>query len=247
MRTLREVKNTPQELAEEFGALLEASFSRLFQHFQERPIGIITAFRRCNTREKNRERNRVLAKELRAAGYGFIRAHGYYPETGDDGEKKKREEVFIVVGDVEDADGSKLQKKLTHLGYKWNQDSVFIKPANSDNAKLVGTQDIDRDCKVGEPVWPGRNKVARLGKWEPNKIGLFYSKMTGRTFVFTLLDDGEVVEELDLTGRVYSDSSMFGAWAKHLIENCGHKVYTEEEYDAILAKERAEKQKHQSG
>ena len=60
--------------------VLESGLSRIFRHFRNVPIAVITAYRDDLSDKENEPRNKRLAKELRARGYGFIRSKGTYTD-----------------------------------------------------------------------------------------------------------------------------------------------------------------------
>ena len=180
--------------------LNEASIARLWKHTQERNIGIITAFRGRYTKQENMKRNAQLRNDIRAAGYGFYTADGHYIEGyGSEASKDVKEQVFLVIGDKGD-DSGRLKGFLKKAGAKYSQDSIFYKKFD-DTSVLIGTQSKDED---GNSVtFPGMNTEVSVGKFNPMKIGQFYTKMKGKPFVF------ESYEE---------DEGFFGKWLRHIME-----------------------------
>jgi len=166
----------------EFTQLNEFNFARLFQHLENRNVGILTAFRSRYTLKENRARNKQLETKIRAAGFGYTRAQGHYIEGFETASAiDAHEEVFIVIGDPGD-DSGKLKGFLKTWGKQFNQDSVLYKEFGNESTILIGTQSHDED---GNSVnFPGLNKEVTVGSWHPNKMGQFYTKMKGRKFVF---------------------------------------------------------------
>ncbi len=70
------------------------------------------------------------------------------------------------------------------LGDRYNQDSVFFKPAGQ-NPFLIGTSSKDEMCGREDEPWPGKGNIEPLGDFHPMKTGEFYTKMKGKTFVFS--------------------------------------------------------------
>ena len=148
-------------------SLHEATFARLVKKMEQQPIGVITAFRSCRSKEVNRKRNKALEGDLRAAGIQHYKALGRYIEGfKTDKEIPVDEEVFIVFyPKAKDGDSEELLKVLKRLGYKYNQDSILFKPAGDSEGYLYRTQDEDRDCEVGTPIdWPSKDGTP-MGKF----------------------------------------------------------------------------------
>ena len=79
-------------------------------------------------------------------------------------------------------DVGSLKGFLKDVGSKYNQDSVLYKQYDNKNAYLIGTSGEDEE---GNRIsYPGIGKEVSVGRFKPMRIGEFYSKMKGRTFVF---------------------------------------------------------------
>ena len=168
--------------------LNEASISRLWKHTQERNIGIVTAFRGRYTKQENLKRNAQLRNDIRAAGYGFYTIEGHYIEGyGSEASKDVKEQSFLVIGDKGD-DSGRLKGFLKKAGAKYNQDSIFYKKFD-DTAVLIGTQSKDEDGNA--VTFPGKNTEFTVGKFQPMKMGQFYSKMRGKPFVFESYEEAQ--------------------------------------------------------
>ena len=166
----------------------EASISRLWKHTQERNIGIVTAFRGRYTKQENLKRNAQLRNDIRAAGYGFYTIEGHYIEGyGSEASKDVKEQSFLVIGDKGD-DSGRLKGFLKKAGAKYNQDSIFYKKFD-DTAVLIGTQSKDEDGNA--VTFPGKNTEFTVGKFQPMKMGQFYSKMRGKPFVFESYEEAQ--------------------------------------------------------
>ena len=162
--------------------LNEGGLARLYSHLENRSVGIVTAFRSRYTLPENRARNRLLLADIKKAGFGVYKIHGRYIEGyGTPNAIDVGEEGFLVIG-PEGPDSGQFRSHMFKWGEKYNQDSVLYKAFNDPNAVLLGTQSEDED---GNPVeFPGKFKIERVGTWHPQKIGMFYTKMKNKTFVF---------------------------------------------------------------
>ena len=159
----------------------EASLVRLWQHTQERNIGIITAYRGRYPVSENKKRNAQLQAEIRSAGFGFYKVEGHYIEGyGSEVSKDVKEQAFLVIGDKGN-DNGKLKGILKKLGTKYNQDSVLYKSFDG-KGMLIGTQGKDEDGNAVE--FPGMGNEVSVGDFKPMKVSQFYSRMKGKPFVF---------------------------------------------------------------
>ena len=184
------------EIAER-DTIFEASLGRIFQHLNaKKPISIITAFRGQDvsgnelSKKDNLARNKKLENDIRTLGYGYNTMVGRYVENyGTDSASNVDEVSLLVVGNVDEDD--KFAKEMSNLGSKYDQDSILLKKGNEENANLIGTNHAN---------FPGFGNSVSVGKWSPSKVGEFYSKMKGKTFVFE--------------SAFKEPSSNMGRWAK---------------------------------
>lgn len=161
--------------------LNEMKLSKFWEQQQNKSFGIITAFRGEYTNAINQERNRELINDLRHRGFSVsLRLKGYFKENyKTPQEKDVRETSFLIFakqginGDM----GKHLLGVLKKLGEKYNQDSILFKPVDEDDAYLYGTSPTSS--------YPEYGKVEAIGKFRPEYIGEFYSRMRGKPFVFT--------------------------------------------------------------
>lgn len=159
------------------------SISSLFGRIEKKTIGIVSAFRSAHDKAENLKRSDRLESDIKDAGLEFARLEGHYIEGyGSDSQKEpKREISFLVFGEDGDDVGS-LKGFLKDVGSKYNQDSVLYKQYDNKNAYLIGTSDKDEE---GNKIsYPGIGKEVSVGRFKPMRIGEFYSKMKGHTFVF---------------------------------------------------------------
>lgn len=172
----------------------ESSLGRIFQHSKNSNIAIMTAHRGEFDAKENEKRNRELASLIRANKFGYVPVTGYYVENqGQEDEQKVQEKSFLIISSKDD--GGRLKGFVKKMGAKFNQDSVLYKNADDEDAFLIGTV-------AGR--WPGKDVEHRAGKFVPQKIGMFYTKMRNhRTFVFE-----SVVELEGLMSRAYREKSL---------------------------------------
>lgn len=191
---MRFIKSFKQSLIHEASI---KSLSRIWQHTNESNIGVITAFRGEYDQKTNEARNRDLMSEIRSAGFGYTQVTGFYIENlGQPDEKKVQEKSMLITSHQNDA--GKLKTFLVRMGIKYNQDSVFYKPAGDQSAILIGTTD---------GRWPGKGVEFSVGKFHPQKMGQYYTKMKGnRTFTFESVEFPE-----NLMTRAYRERSEKGA------------------------------------
>jgi hypothetical protein len=156
--------------------LSETNLARVYHHTQHSNIGIITAHRAGEKPEVNRSRNADLENDIRKAGYGYMHVRGQSIEkdktTGEN--RTASEHSYIVIGN--DKDSGNLKGWLKHHGQKYGQDSVLHKAHDEENAKLIGTS---------EGGHPGMGKEEDLGKWHPNRMAQYHTKLhNGKVFAF---------------------------------------------------------------
>lgn len=163
--------------------LIEKSINSIISDAQDKNIGIISAFRSAYEKKENIRRTKELQKELNHSNLRYIRLTGHYIEGfGSKAQKKPQKEISFLIFADNNKDDKQLKKYLVEFGTKYNQDSVIYKPYDSDSATLIGTSDIDENGN--KITFPGKGKEVELGKFTPDKIGDFYSKMKGKNFVF---------------------------------------------------------------
>lgn len=165
--------------------LQESSLSRIWKHTNsDRPFALLTAFRGEYTYEKNVQRNKKLAAQLRKGGYGFFYVDGAWIENqGTEDEIEVSEDSIFAIGN-EGEDEKFLQQMIKH-GKEYNQDGVLVK--TGDGVKIY-----DQKGKVSLDV----------GTLKPGKMALVYTKLRNNkksnTFVFesTRLDSGWILRKI---------------------------------------------------
>lgn len=162
--------------------LFESDISELVKSADGKNIGIVSAFRSAYGKKENMRRTRELQNDLDGAKLRYVKLIGHYTEDSQDSPSK--EISFLVFAD-NDADDKELEQMMKELGAKYNQDSIIFKPFDSESATLIGTSSHDEDGKKID--FPGHGKEVELGRFTPDKMGEYYSKMKGRPFVFESL------------------------------------------------------------
>jgi hypothetical protein len=152
----------------------ETKLARVWQHWTnpERAAALLTAFRGEYDLSENLKRNRALAADIRAAGYGFVFVEGHWIENqGTNNERNVEEDSLLVNAPA--ADFSKFRDTILQLGAKFEQEAVIIKsPSGDSNLYVNGAS------------------VQDLGQLHPEKMGQAYTQLrrskknTGKTFVF---------------------------------------------------------------
>lgn len=156
--------------------LSETNLARVYHHTQHSNIGIITAHRAEEKPEANLARNASLENDIRKAGYGYMHVRGKSIERDEaTGELRHgSEHSYIVIGNNNDS--GKLKGWLKTHGEKYGQDSVLHKAHGEENARLIGTR---------EGGYPGKGKEEDLGKWHPNRMAQYHTKLhNGKVFAF---------------------------------------------------------------
>lgn len=102
-----------------------ANLSRLLDHLNNNNVAFITAFRSEYSRNENKKRNKILARDLNNAGYSFIRIIGGYKDDKDS--EPVEEDSFAVIST--DKDPKKQDEFFKHMlafCKYFDQDSVLI-------------------------------------------------------------------------------------------------------------------------
>jgi hypothetical protein len=148
--------------------LLEHSLSRVWQHNQDpdKVFAILTAFRGEYDYEENVRRNKALAADVRAMGYGFFYLDGHWIENeGTENQRLVNEDSLFVA--TKNKQG--FAKNILKLVRQYDQEAAVI---NDDKSAQLLFQD---------------GSTAPLGELQPGKIGTIYSKLRGKpdqTFIF---------------------------------------------------------------
>jgi hypothetical protein len=146
----------------------ESSLSRVWQHAEnpDTDFAILTAFRGEYPYEENVNRNRSLAADIRARGYGFFYLDGYWVENeGTDQERRVKEDSLFVINRRSQGFAATIHR----LGNRYDQEAVVVK--DSASTRLIFKDGTEQP----------------IGRLRPGAMGTLYSQLRhrkGATFVF---------------------------------------------------------------
>jgi len=133
-------------------------------------IGTLSASRGNLSAEENAKRMKDLHSDLRTMGYRPIPTKGVFVENyGKPDARKVEEDSYFIHGKHD------ILPHLKKLGAKYDQESVLHKGLKDEVASLHGTH------KDG---YPGLDKVAKLGHYQPNVALENHSTVGGTPFSF---------------------------------------------------------------
>jgi len=163
--------------------LYEASLGRVLQHIKnENVFGAVTAFRgvdslnRPITRAENKKRNKKLEAEIKSAGYGFVKAKGFYIENfGTKDANPVQEDTFFVFP-KDETEKNNIKSDLVKWGAKYDQESILY--VEDGFGYLVGTGGYGNEGGMS------KGQTIKIGKFAPSKLGEFYTKIKKRPFTF---------------------------------------------------------------
>lgn len=135
------------------------------------------------TKEENRKRNTELKAKLLKLGYGVTALDGRFAEAGEMFPGK--ETSYFVVNRNDDPE---FFNNIFRLSEYFNQDSFLYKPAGTMSAKLIGTNNAERNEDWGQP---GFNNEIEVGDFHPNGFEGALSKMGNKVFQFRLNENKE--------------------------------------------------------
>lgn len=160
------------------------NMGRIYQHSKESNVAIMSAHRGEFDEAGNIKRYNQLKAEIQQAKFGYVPMNGHYIENyGSDEARNVQEKVFFIISSK--GDKGRLKAFVQKMGAKYTQDSVLYKDADSDDAIIIGTT---------SGVWPGKGVEVVAGKFGPNKIGQFYTRMrNNKTFVFESVEFPETL------------------------------------------------------
>jgi hypothetical protein len=186
--------------------ILESSISKIMNYVKNFECATISASRgkltnltdnafvpedyadeRALTEDENRKRNTELKAKLLKLGYGVTSLDGRFAEAGEMFPGK--ETSYFVVNRNEDPE---FFNNIFALSEYFNQDSFLYKPAGSMSAKLIGTNNAERNEDWGQP---GYNGEIEVGDFHPNGFEGALSKMGNKVFQFRLNENKEQNEK----------------------------------------------------
>lgn len=137
-----EKKKTIQEIFKERGLedLYESSMGRVWQHIQSNnAVVMISAFRKERSLEKNTALSKVLATQIREAGFGYFWADAVSIENRGTPDETHASEVSIfIIGDETD----RLRDLAIAWGKAYQQDEIAYKaPGEKMNFEILWTKD----------------------------------------------------------------------------------------------------------
>jgi len=147
--------------------LNEVSLGRVYQHIQKENIdswAILTSYRDENKPSKNKSDFKRLQQQIRSADLGFFKLVGHGQEEDETGEVQTVKEPSLFVPDIDYGLAVRLMNQYNQFAI------VYSGPETKGNVSLV-----EKD-----------GKQTNLGKFKPQKIAQFYSKIKGKSFVFEL-------------------------------------------------------------
>jgi hypothetical protein len=132
-------------------------------------VGLITAYRPELTLAENQARDRELRADLYC--FGLYHVRGRYVENYLSPDARPDDvHGYLVIGNSDDS--GNLKGFLRKCGRKYDQDAVIHKGYYRD-AELYALKDL-RDLGIGE------KEKRSLGRFHPDRVGLYYTLMAKR-------------------------------------------------------------------
>jgi hypothetical protein len=150
--------------------LNEASLGRVYQHIQKEKVKswcILTSYRDENAPSKNKADFKKLQSQIRSADLGFFKLVGHGQEEDEEGNVESVKEPSLFVPGISHSLAIKLMNQYNQFAI------VYSGPETNDKISLIQKSGPNVD----------------LGKFRPQKIAQFYSKVKGKSFVFELKAD----------------------------------------------------------
>jgi hypothetical protein len=184
--TFTEIKRAKEN--NDLGRLHEVSLNRAWQHFQgtkTKGFVIITGYRNENTSKQNKDANKRLAADVRAAGLGFAKMKGAWPECQEPGVAYKdcpQDKIVEVSEPCYLIPGATLAQAKDWVK-KYNQDAAVYHGEDAGGKTLLVTKTGIDDLGTG---------------FRPDKVARSYSRIKGHTFVLEWVQQGGWGESLIL-------------------------------------------------
>lgn len=176
----------------------ESSLKRIKEHIENHECAIISGMRGktgCGTgdpisRKENaiRVRNLVKAVQRSGAHFLFTKVRGGYLENGIN--EVSESSLFLV----DSKDTGRLRKFIIKLGMEFDQDAILWIEKGGD-AWLVGTSRCDN-------AYPSFNQEKAQGTLKIGKMGIFFTKVGGRPFIF---EEDEIPELSGWLGKALQE------------------------------------------
>ena len=147
--------------------------SRIFDTVEDddRVMVIITASRNNKTAEENDINNAELRRTLRKYGFGYRKAEGHYPEEYEGRKISHIDDSSIIIASSESEDD--LFELSCYLCRKYEQECFVYK---------------DSDGYVSLVDQNG-NKISNLGRFHPNRINDYMTRVKMKPFVFESISE----------------------------------------------------------
>lgn len=147
--------------------------SRIFDTVKndDRVMVIITASRNNKSDEENNINNAELRKILRQYGFGYRKAEGHYPEEYEGRKISHIDDSSIIIASSESEDD--LFELSCYLCRKYEQECFVYK---------------DSDGYVSLVDQNG-NKISNLGRFHPNRINDYMTRVKMKPFVFETISE----------------------------------------------------------
>lgn len=178
--------------------LNESSLKRIKEHITNHECAIISGMRGktgCGlgdpiSRKENAIRVRDLVKAVQRNGAHFLftKVRGGYLENGIN---EVSESSLLL---VDSKDTGRLRKFIIKLGMEFDQDAILWIEKGGD-AWLVGTSKCDN-------AYPHFNMEKSQGKLKIGKMGVFFTKVGGRPFIF---ENNETSEMFGWIGKALQE------------------------------------------
>lgn len=192
------IKSRSAQLIESIGTtahryiLDEASLGRIIQHLaKNRSLAMITAFRGGNSRNKNKARNKDLAKLLRDSKYGFFPIEGHYPEVHEPEEIGSGDSGYERLKDtIRSGDARRVVNPIT-------SDNEFTQQGKEESFFVIDNKD--------DPI-QFRDFMIELGR-KFDQDSVFYRDPIGHCFfLYTSNVNGKLIGELQkINGNLLLD------------------------------------------
>ena len=161
--------------------------SRIFDTVKDddRVMVIITASRNNKSDEENDANNAELRRTLRKYGFGYRKAEGHYPEEYEGRKISHIDDSSIIIASSDSEDD--LFELSCYLCRKYEQECFVYK---------------DSDGYVSLVDQNG-NKISNLGRFHPNRINDYMTRVKMKPFVFE-----NISEYNRATPASYSDALL---------------------------------------
>lgn len=148
---------------------------RIYQHIQKKNVdswAILTSFRSENSPSENKRNFNDLKKQIRSMDLGFIEIEGVGQEEDGGGGIMQVKEPSLFIPSINKKQSQKLSDKYEQWGY------VYSGPEVDEKIALISIEGTEY-----------------IGKFHPNKIAQFFSKIKGRASIFESVNPTSYMEK----------------------------------------------------